>query len=356
MRVAILGTGGIGRAYAVHLAAQGHRPVLWSPTGQPPDTTLVATGILPGRFAVEVAAECAAALEGAEVAIIAAVANGHRAVMEAMAPHLRPGQVVIVSAHCSFGALYLSRLLAARDLELPIAAWATTALTGRRSGGDRVHISGQRSKLDVATLPVNRSEAGEAACRALFGDRFQRRDGLLAIALSNLNPPAHMANMLLNLTRAETGEEWPNYGSITPAVGALMEALDDERLALARRFGLSVRTVFEHFVLSHGVAPGSVTEMSRAVHAKRPELMGPKTLNTRFVTEDVPFGLLPLELLGRMTGVAVPLHSAGIAVFSAVYGRDFRAENDLLPALNLEAHGPDGLVRLLRQGWPATLS
>jgi opine dehydrogenase len=353
MRVAILGTGGIGRAYAVHLAAQGHRPVLWSPTGHPPDRTLVATGIVPGRFAVEVAADCGAALEGAEVAIIAAVANGHRAVMEAMAPHLRPGQVVIVSAHCSFGALYLSRLLAARGLELPIAAWATTALTGRRGGREGVHVSGQRPKLDVATLPLHLADAGEAACRALFGDRFQRREDLLAIALSNLNPPAHMANMLLNLTRAEKGEEWPNYGSITPAVGALMEALDEERLALARHFGLSVRTVFEHFVLSHGVAPGSVAEMSRAVYAKRPELMGPKTLNTRFVTEDVPFGLLPLELLGRMAGLAVPLHSAGIAVFSAVYSRNFRAENDLLPALDLEAHGLDGLVRLLRQGWPA---
>jgi opine dehydrogenase len=238
-------------------------------------------------------------------------------------------------------------------VELPIAAWATTALTSRRNGGEGVHISGRRSRIDVATLPLRLADAGEAACRALFGDCFQRREDVLAIALSNLNPPSHMATMLLNLTRAEKAEDWPNYGSITPAVGRLVEALDTERLALANRFGPGVRTVFEHFVLSHGVAMGSVAEMAQAVYARRPELMGPKTLDTRFVTEDVPFGLVPLELLGRMTGVPVPLHSAGIALFSTLCDRDFQAENDLLPHLALEERSPEALRHLLREGWPA---
>ncbi|MBO1079214.1 NAD/NADP octopine/nopaline dehydrogenase family protein [Roseomonas haemaphysalidis] len=348
MRVAILGTGGIGRGYAAFLAANGHQPVLWSPTGHPPTTTLVATGVVPGRHAVEVAADCAAALAGADVAIVATVANGHRAVLDAMAPHLLASQVVVISGHCSFAALYLHRLLAARGVELPIAAWATTALTARRGGAEGVHVSGLRQRLDVATLPQRLADRGEAACRALFGDRFQRREDLLAIMLSNLNPPAHMANMLLNLTRAEQGEDWPNYGSITPAVGRVIEALDAERLALAAAFGLSVRTVTEHFVLSHNIAPGSVAEMAAAVHAKRPELLGPKTLDSRFVTEDVPFGLVPLELLGRISGVPVPLHAAGIALFSATHGRDFRAENDLLPPLALAGTTKAALAAALR--------
>ena len=348
MRVAILGTGGIGRGYAAFLAAAGHQPVLWSPTGQPPAVPLEATGVVTGPQPAEVAADCAAALRGADVAIVATIANGHRAVMDAMAPHLHAGQVVIISSHCSFGALYLYRLLAARGVELPVAAWATTALTAKRRGADGVHISGLRQRLDVATLPQRLSDQGDAACRTLFGDRFQRRDSLLAIMLSNLNPPAHMANMLLNLTRAEKGEDWPNYGSITPAVGRLIEALDAERLALAAAFGVSVRTVTEHFVLSHGIAPGSVAAMSAAVHAKRPELLGPKTLDTRFVTEDAPFGLAPLELLGQVAGVPVPLHSAGLALFSAIYGRDFRAENDLMEALGLDGCSAGEMQEMLR--------
>ncbi len=350
MRVAIIGSGGIGRGYAAYLTTQGHQPVLWSPSGAAQadfacDAQLAVTGKIETSLPLAVASGCAEAVAGADAVIVAVQANGFRAVMEAMAPHLVAGQSVIISAHCSFAALHLHRLLQHRGIDLPIACWATTALTARKSGPRSVHISGIRAKLDVATLPVRHAQAGLAACRALFGDRFEARDDVLAIMLSNLNPPAHVANMLGNLTRAERGEDWPNYGSITQGVGRNVDAMDVERLALAQAFGLSVRSVQDHYVHSFGVAPGPVGEMAAAVYKNRPELLGPKTLDTRFITEDVPFGLAPLEVLGEISGVALPLHKAGIALFDAICARDFRAENDLLPALGLgglsaaELHG-----------------
>jgi opine dehydrogenase len=356
MRIAIIGTGGIGRGYAVFLAGEGHTPVLWSPTGAAEadfagGKPLTATGVLPGEVSVLVAGSPAEALARAEAVIIAVTANGFRGVMEAIAPQLAASQTVIVSAHCSFAALYLAKLLAERGLELPIVAWSTTAVTARKSGPTSVHISGVRSQVDIAAVPKRLEEEGLATCRALFGDRFALRDDILAIMLSNLNPPAHMANMLGNLTRAEKGEDWPNYGSITPGVGRIVEAMDRERLALATAFGLAVRTVQDHYVLSFGVEPGPVSAMAQAVYRKRPELLGPKTLDTRFITEDVPFGLLPLEFLGAIAGVPMPLHQAGIELFSAISARNFRAENDLLPLLALDGLSAAELHRLAREGW-----
>jgi opine dehydrogenase len=356
MRVAIIGTGGIGRGYAVVLAREGHTPVFWSATGMAQNDfaggkPLSATGVMPGELSVPLAASSAEAIDGAEAVIIAVTANGFRMVAEAIAPHLTPGQTVIVSAHSSFVALYLAKLLAARGLELPIVALSTTAVTARKSGPTGVHISGVRSQVDIAALPKRLERQGLATCRALFGDRFALRDDILAIMLSNLNPPAHMANMLGNLTRAEQGEDWPNYGSITPGVGRIVEAMDRERLALAAAFGLTVRSVQDHYVLSFGVEPGPVSDMAQAVYRKRPELLGPKTLDTRFITEDVPFGLLPLEWLGAIAGVPMPLHQAGIALFSAISARDFRAENDLLPLLDLDGLSAVELHHLAREGW-----
>lgn len=353
MRVAIIGSGGIGRGYAAYLTTQGHEPVLWSPSGAAladfaGGATLAATGKIEASLPVRVVKDCAEGVTGAEAVIVAVQANGFKTVLDAVAPHLVQGQSVIISAHCSFAALYLHRLLTQRGLDLPIACWATTALTARKSGPRSVHISGIRAKLDVATLPVRHAQAGIATCRALFGDRFEARDDVLAIMLSNLNPPAHVANMLGNLTRAERGEDWPNYGSITQGVGRIVDAMDVERLALARAFGLSVRSVQDHYVHSFGVAPGPVGEMAAAVYKNRPELLGPKTLDTRFITEDVPFGLAPLEVLGAIAGVALPLHQAGIALFDAICARDFRAENDLLPALNLATLDRGELHRQLR--------
>jgi opine dehydrogenase len=355
MRVAIIGSGGIGRGYAAYLTGQGHEPVIWSPSGAAPSdfaggASLTVTGKLEASLPLAVARDCVEAVAGAQAVIVAVQANGFKTVIDALAPHLAAGQAVVISAHCSFAALYLHRLLRARGLDLPIAVWATTAVTARKSGPRSVHISGIRAKLDVATLPLRHAEAGLAICRALFGDRFEPREDALAIMLSNLNPPAHMANMLGNLTRAEKGEDWPNYGSITRGVGRIVDAMDIERRALAGTFGLSVRSVQDHYVLSFGVEPGPVGEMAAAVYAKRPELLGPKTLDTRFITEDVPFGLVPLEMLGAIVGVPLPLHQAGIALFDAICARDFRAENDLLPALDLAKLTPAELRSQLREG------
>ena len=49
-----------------------------------------------------------------------------------------------------------------------------------------------------------------------------------------------------------------------------------------------------------------------------------------------------------IAGVALPLHQAGIALFDAICARDFRAENDLLPALGLAALDRAELHRQLR--------
>jgi len=60
---------------------------------------------------------------------------------------------------------------------------------------------------------------------------------------------------------------------------------------------------------------------------------GPTTLDTRYVTEDVPFGLLPTIRLAALAGVSAPLHESGLKMMSALYARDFAAENDILPQL-----------------------
>jgi opine dehydrogenase len=51
------------------------------------------------------------------------------------------------------------------------------------------------------------------------------------------------------------------------------------------------------------------------------------------VTEDVPFGLWPTLCLARAAGVEMTLHAGGVALLSALYGRDFPGENDILPRL-----------------------
>src|SRR6185437_2450751 len=107
MRVAILGAGSIAFATAAMLARDGHRPVLWSPSGRrtaalAAGAPLEARGAIEGQFRPAVAATCAEALDGADVAYIAVPGYAHRAVIDAVAPHLRADQPVVFSSHMSF--------------------------------------------------------------------------------------------------------------------------------------------------------------------------------------------------------------------------------------------------------------
>jgi opine dehydrogenase len=358
MRVGIVGAGSIAFGTAVLVEQQGHKVTLWSPSGERTKALsagepLIAEGAIQGTFNPAVAATAAELVAGAEALVIALPAYGHKTVLDAIAPYVTQEQTVIFSSHASFGALYLSRLLAERGIVATIVAWGTTAVSGRQRSPTSVNVNTVRKQVDIATVPASRSTAGLAVCKDLFGDRFLDRGSLMAIALSNLNPQNHMGIALGNMTRMERGESWSQGQNVTPNVGRLLEELDQERIAIASKLGLDVRNIFQHFHLSFHVPVSSISQMNQEMHDAGNGGSGPTTADSRYVTEDVPFGLVMTAKIGRLAGYPAELHEAGVRIFSAMYGRDFTAENDLLNALDLDAMSLEELKDLCQNGFAA---
>ena len=358
IKVGIAGAGSVAFGNAALLEQAGHRVMLWSPSGERTSelaagASLVAKGAIEGEYYPAVAGSAEELAVWADVLLLALPAYGHKGVIDALAPHLRTDQTVLISSHASFGALYLSKLLSTRVAPPPpIVAWGTTVTTGRQQDARRVLVNTVRAKIDIATIPQKDSATALTLNQQLFGERFVERDGLLAIALSNLNPQNHMGIALGNMTRMERGEAWSQGQNVTPNVGRLLEALDQERLAIAKSLGLSVRTIFEHFHLSFHVRISNISEMNQEMHAAGRGGTGPATADSRYITEDVPFGLVPTVKLGAMTGRMAMLHQAGIDIFSAMYGTDFEQVNDLLPALDLKSLSLAQLKKLAAEGFP----
>lgn len=335
MHIAILGAGAIAYGNAALLCRNGHSVVIWSPSGQRTSAfaagkPLVATGAIEGRFNPRAANSCADALSQADAVVIAVPGYGHRHVLEAAAPHLRGEHVVVFNAHMSFAALYLAKLTDTLGVTPTIAALGSTVTTGRQTALDSVNVGAIRGQLDVAVIPKSAASRALEICQVMFGDRFALRSSLLEIALSNLSAQNHLAIALCNLTRMELGEIWKQSSHITPAVARFLEALDDERLAVAKAFGVSVRTIHDHYNLSYGIPMGPLAEMAQVLASRPGGVNGPTTLDTRYITEDVPFGLVPTIRLAALANVSVPLHEGGLRILSAIYGRDFEADNDVL--------------------------
>ncbi|MBY6159755.1 NAD/NADP octopine/nopaline dehydrogenase family protein [Mameliella alba] len=353
--VGLAGAGSIAFGTAALLHEAGHDPMLWSPSGK--GTTelaggaaLTATGALETTLAPRIADSAETLARENDVLMITLPGYGHKAVLDALAPHIGSHHQVIISSHASFGAVYLAQLLADRGISVPITAWGTTICTGRRQSGTEMKVNTVRSRVDLCTVPEDRSREALALCQELFGDRFQPRDGLLAITLSNLNPQNHMGIALGNITRMERGETWSQGQNVTPKVGRLLEQLDLERLEIAKALGLEVKTIFEHFHLSFHVPIASISEMNQQMHTAGNGGVGPATADSRYVTEDVPYGLVATAVLGRLTGHPATLHEAGTRIFSAMYDRDFEAENEILTALELDRYSLDDLKRAAKTG------
>ncbi|MGN7870836.1 Opine dehydrogenase [Paracoccus haematequi] len=357
MQVSIIGAGGIAYSYAAFLADRGHNPMLWSPSGKrgtelAEGALLKASNALEGVFDVDVLRSAQQLADG-EALIFAIPAFGYRDVMDRIAPVLRPDQTIILSAHLSFAALYLSKLLSARGLDCPIVAWNTTASTGRQTSSTSVSISLLRPKVEMAVIPHSAGEEALSLCRNLFGDRFSLVEDMIGVDLGNLNPSVHYGIAMFNLTRMELGEEWAQQPYITPAVARFLEDLDRERLRVAEAFGVQARSIHQAYAVPGKIEIGPLAEMLRQIVATRKGVNGPTSLDTRYVTEDVPYGLLTTVRLAELAQVDVPLHRAGITIFSSLYGRDFAAENQILPEIAEAFVSIETLRKAVSQGWTA---
>lgn len=349
LRVAVVGAGAIGCAAAAFLARAGHAVALWSPTARrvrreaAGRATFRCSGAVEGEVQVALLAD-AAALADFPVVLVCLPADAYGAVLGPLAGTWRSGQHVVVSGALSLAPLWIEAAARGRGQAVQVTGWGTAPTTAHFLADGTLHANPLRQRIDIASVGAVLESPGAEVCRALFGDRFVPSATLLAPALANINPIAHAAEVIPNLTRMDAGEAWSLFGCFTPVVGRLAEGLDAERLAIAAGFGLRLPTLRQHYARSYHVEEAPLHEMAAQIVRRGMSPNGPATLRHRYVLEDAPFGLAFLECLGRVAAVATPVLGACLALLQQVYGRDFRRDNFLLDSLGVEAGGMRSLL------------
>lgn len=354
LKAAILGTGGIGLGTAALLASTEASVSVWGRSARGMQALLdgepiLASDAVTGRFSVIASQEMAEVVHEADVVIVTVSGAGLKSTLDLLAPWIMPGQLVVISAHLSFAALYLSQLLGSRGVKAEIVALASTLVTARRSLPGTVEISSIRKQVTAAAL------GPDAALQRLSmwfpAIIFKPAASMLAVMLNNVNPTSHIPTALCNLTRMEYGEQWGSYRGISPAVAHLIEALDSERIEVAARFHVSAHSLAEHWNRSFDIPFGPIAIMAAQQNERRHGgPAGPITLDHRFVTEDVPFGIVPNMTLGQIAGIDMSVHAACLKIFNTLYGRDFVADNDLLAELAIDGCTVDEISNLCRTG------
>lgn len=356
-RVAILGAGAIGCATAAFLSKQGIPVAMWSPTARrlrPKEfgqAQFDCVGAVDASIVVDQLNSLDALSEYSHI-FVCLPASLYRQVLTSATPYWRDGQTVIVSGALSLVPLWIQRMAAANHVGLSTVGWGTTLTTAHFLADGRLHINALRDRIDMSWLPIHSDEiatdeetrkssggTGGATknayfdCQRLFGDRFIPADSLLASTLANINPIAHAAEVIPNLTRMDQGERWSLFGNFTSVVANIAEVLDRERLMLASHLGFTLPSLAQHYERSYHIPHGRLDEMAQAIEEQGAGPLGPDVLAHRYVLEDVPFGLVFMERLAQVCGVACPMLSACITLLESVYRESFRVQNFLAKSL-----------------------
>jgi len=352
--VAVLGAGGGGQSAAVELSQAGHRVRLWNRR----EETLAAIrqqgcvrfrGVL-GEGSVRpdlVTTDLDEALDGADVAVVCLPSIAHEAVFADLASRLGDRPLVLNPGHTG-GALHARECWRRAGCPLPPIAELSTLTYVARVHDDVVTTTGRATLVRGAALPGGRA-ALDAAVELFPG--VEPASNVLVSSLSNVNLVLHPPGALLGLSWVEaTRGDFTFYvDGMTPAVARVMAALDGERVAVARAFGLEVAGLVEEMRRIGTVEPedartGSLAEAVRGGRANA-TIKAPDSTAHRYYREDFPFGLLPFLALASVAGVPVPTASALLELASAAVGPGLLEHGLDAAALGVAGLDADALVR-----------
>lgn len=343
-RVTVLGGGNTAFSMAANLALAGNEVLLWehpdfahtiAPIRESRTIHLDGAARTGGAMLAAVTTDAAEALAWSETLVCSVPSYAQQPFLEQLLPHLKPGHI-LAWLPGNLGALATAKALRDVGIDGVIVAESDTApYVCRKSGPDRAVIWGTVGGLGVGVAPA--SQTGEAlpVLQALFPGAVAYRSALEA-GVSALNPVVHPPGVLMNAGRIERsrGEFWFYEEGVTPTVVRAIEAVDRERLALGTALGLALTPVAEAF---HRAGFGPAGDLWATINGSRmlTALRAPGQVDTRWLTEDIPFGLATWALLGDRLGVVTPTMDALVALAAVALGRDFPSEARGLDALDL---------------------
>jgi opine dehydrogenase len=297
----------------------------------------------PGGFAAveRATADLRSAVDDAEVIIVVTGGNAQAAVARSLAPLLRDGQVILLIQGNTGGSLIVRRALDATGCRatVDIAEMDNYPYSCWRRAPTRIQPIVKKRWLQIATFPGHRIAAVFRRLAPLFPHAVAAAT-VIDTGFTNANAMLHVANCVANAGKIDRGEAYKFYAEgVTPSVARLYEVINAERVAVAAALGASVPLLADWFDRVYGVRGTTLVETCQLLTTNSDgpyQATGtPGTFDHKYITEDVPAGLMPMSALGAAAGVATPAINALIEMVRRMTGKDFAADARTLDRMGL---------------------
>lgn len=322
------------------------------------------------------------AVHGANHILVSVQAQGFEEIFEELAPLLEDGQTVSIFPD-NFGSLILRRIMREKGLKTKviIAGYSSlvygarlTDFNNKETETNVVNVMYRENEIRVDTLPSSDFEAYLSASNeipALDATALIQGDTALDIGLSNVNVLLHVPAVVLN---AGTIENWgiiPHVGSndaiydiyahgVSPSVGRVQYAFYQEQVAIAEAFGVGICPIEEDVLQSR---MGLIGQMMYGEDFRLPFaepldqttwLPAPKgtrfTLESRYITEDVPVGCSGAISFANVLQVKTPIIHAMTNLSNIMKEIDYYETGYNLKNFGLENMTAEEMVEYMRTG------
>ena len=358
MRIAVLGGGNGAHQMAADLTLAGLKVNMFEmPRFKENVEKLLRTGEIEtfggareGKASLNMAStDIEKVLEDVKHIFIVVPAFAHRPYAELLASYLKRDQTVTLFPG-TLGTLEFVKVLRDEGVtwDLTVAETDTLPWACRLVAPATVKVYHTLKRFGVGVFPSKRSRRVTEFLEKIF-PIFTHPD-VISCGLSSLNPTLHAASVLLNVGRIEysRGEFYLYEEGITPSVARVVKAVDKERLAIGKAWGYDLTPVEEDLYLSGYGPKGNLWQAVRG--SSLTFIKGPTSIESRYLTEDVPYGLVPWVGLAGLVGLDVPVMKSVVWIVSALHGRDYWSEGRTLEKLGISDLSVEEIKRFVAEG------
>jgi opine dehydrogenase len=219
----------------------------------------------------------------------------------------------------------------------------------RRSGPAAVWIKNYKERIKLAALPASKTgKALEVISKAY--PVYLPATNVLDTSLNNINFVLHPTSVLLNVVKIEQmGAYKYSHYDATPSVGKVMEAVDNEKIALTKALGMQPVPTKEILARYYGAKGNTFYEALVDCKTYKTQT-APDSTKYRYVAEDIPFGHVPMASIGEQVQVQTPTIRALITLASVINGTDYWSQGRTAETLGLSSMSAKQIVDYVTKG------
>ncbi len=368
--IAVLGGGNGALATAADLTLAGHNVNLFElPEFSQNLDPIIQAGGIEIRGAARngfarihgVTTDIRIALDNVDIVLIISPAYGHRMFAETVAPFLCDGQVVVLNPAYSFGAVQLTSVLRRQGVDLTkilIGSLSILVYAARKYLGNKVFVTAVKAAVPFTALPASNTSKVIKVLNDFFPQDDGKRGVLIPVlselktSIENTNLYAHAPIMILKAVEVENGGDPLTNTQSSNAVRNLTRAMNEEGMAITRAFGLEPWS--QDYLLNQIMYPpwnkkltSDFPDWVNTENKSKEYRQGSNLLEMRYITEDIPYGLVPLSEIGKIVSVPTPVIDSVITIGSIITNCDFRGTGRTLKKLGLSEMNKDTLLEFL---------